>query len=116
MPVTQKRGYDPAGTPGPAAAESVSYGAMKPMRTPPSDLADAGAERPEILPILLDNHARFLAFLERRVGSRDVAEDILQETQGRALGRLAGEAETVDARSMPRRSAGWSWTEGDSPS
>jgi RNA polymerase sigma factor (sigma-70 family) len=35
--------------------------------------------------VLLDNHARFLAFLERRVGSRDVAEDILQEAFVRGL-------------------------------
>lgn len=44
---------------------------------------DAEVERdprdPEVLRILVDNHARFLAFLERRVGSRDLAEDILQE-------------------------------------
>jgi RNA polymerase sigma-70 factor (ECF subfamily) len=99
-----------------------------------SDVAEPGPETPEVLRILLDNHARFLAFLERRVGSRDVAEDILQEafvrsldhtqslrsaesamawfyrvlrnaitdhfrrqeTQGRALDRLAGEAAAVD--------------------
>jgi RNA polymerase sigma factor (sigma-70 family) len=135
MPVKQKSGYGSAGMPGPAPAESVSYLAMKPMRTPASDVAEAGLERPGILPILLDNHARFLAFLERRVGSRDVAEDILQEafvrsldhgrslrsaesaiawfyrvlrnaitdhfrrqeTQGRALGRLAGETETTES-------------------
>jgi len=37
--------------------------------------------------VLLDNHARFLGFLERRVGSRDVAEDILQEAFVRGLGQ-----------------------------
>lgn len=51
----------------------------------------AAAERdphvPEVLRALLDNHARFLAFLERRVESRDVAEDILQEAFVRSLGR-----------------------------
>jgi RNA polymerase sigma factor (sigma-70 family) len=36
---------------------------------------------------LLDNHARFLAFLERRMGSRDDAEDILQEAFVRSLER-----------------------------
>jgi RNA polymerase sigma factor (sigma-70 family) len=50
-----------------------------------------GAERdpgtPEVLGVLLDNHARFLAFLERRVGSRDDAEDILQEAFVRSLDR-----------------------------
>jgi RNA polymerase sigma factor (sigma-70 family) len=40
---------------------------------------------PGVLQVLLDNHARFLAFLERRVGSRDVAEDILQEAFVRSL-------------------------------
>jgi RNA polymerase sigma factor (sigma-70 family) len=40
---------------------------------------------PGVLQVLVDNHARFLAFLERRVGSRDVAEDILQEAFVRSL-------------------------------
>jgi len=44
---------------------------------------DAEVERdphdPEVLRALVDNHTRFLAFLERRVGSHDLAEDILQE-------------------------------------
>ena len=51
--------------------------------------ADGGAERdpqtPEVLAVLLENHARFLAFLERRVGSREEAEDILQEAFVRSL-------------------------------
>lgn len=55
-------------------------------------LVDAdGAERdpgtPEVLRVLLDNHTRFLSFLERRVGSRDDAEDILQEAFVRSLDR-----------------------------
>lgn len=37
--------------------------------------------------MLLDNHARFLGFLERRVGSRDEAEDILQDAFVRSIGR-----------------------------
>jgi RNA polymerase sigma factor (sigma-70 family) len=41
----------------------------------------------EPIQILLDNHARFLSFLERRVGSRDEAEDILQEAFVRSLDR-----------------------------
>jgi RNA polymerase sigma factor (sigma-70 family) len=52
-----------------------------------------GAERdpgtPEVLRVLLDDHARFLSFLERRVGSRDDAEDILQEAFVRSLDRAA---------------------------
>jgi RNA polymerase sigma-70 factor (ECF subfamily) len=41
------------------------------------------------LNVLVENHRRFLAFLERRVGSRDVAEDILQDAFVRSLDRVA---------------------------
>jgi RNA polymerase sigma factor (sigma-70 family) len=44
-------------------------------------------EAPEVLRLLLDNHARFLEFVERRVGSRDDAEDILQEAFVHSLNR-----------------------------
>jgi RNA polymerase sigma-70 factor (ECF subfamily) len=37
---------------------------------------------------LVDNHRAFLRFLERRVGSREEAEDILQDAFGRSLERL----------------------------
>ncbi|HUR95494.1 MAG TPA: RNA polymerase sigma factor [Gemmatimonadales bacterium] len=40
-----------------------------------------------MLRLLVDNHARFLGFLERRVGSREEAEDILQEAFVRSIGR-----------------------------
>jgi RNA polymerase sigma-70 factor (ECF subfamily) len=54
-------------------------------------VAADGAERdpatPEVLRVLLDSHTRFLAFLECRVGSRDDAEDILQEAFVRSLER-----------------------------
>lgn len=43
----------------------------------------------EVLRILLANHARFLAFVERRVGSREDAEDILQEAFVRSLDRAS---------------------------
>jgi RNA polymerase sigma-70 factor (ECF subfamily) len=42
---------------------------------------------PEVVDVLVENHRRFLAFLERRVGSREVAEDILQEAFVRGLER-----------------------------
>jgi RNA polymerase sigma-70 factor (ECF subfamily) len=42
---------------------------------------------PDVLDVLVDNHRRFLAFLERRVGSREAAEDILQEAFVRSLER-----------------------------
>ena len=45
----------------------------------------SGPEGPDAVRVLVDNHARFLAFLERRVDSREVAEDILQEAFVRGL-------------------------------
>jgi RNA polymerase sigma factor (sigma-70 family) len=44
---------------------------------------------PEVVDVLVANHRRFLAFLERRVGSREVAEDILQDAFVRGLPRAA---------------------------
>ena len=41
----------------------------------------------DVLEVLVENHRRFLAFLERRVGSRDEAEDILQDAFVRSLDR-----------------------------
>jgi RNA polymerase sigma-70 factor (ECF subfamily) len=43
---------------------------------------------PEIVAALVANHREFLAFLERRVGSRALAEDILQDAFARGLDRL----------------------------
>lgn len=43
---------------------------------------------PDVLGALVDNHRRFLAFLERRVGSRAEAEDLLQDGFVRALERV----------------------------
>lgn len=42
---------------------------------------------PEVISVLVDGHARFLGFLERRVGQRDRAEEILQQAFVRALER-----------------------------
>src|SRR5512138_2305432 len=56
------------------------------MRLEP-ETAERDPEAPGTLGILLENHARFLGFLERRVGSREEAEDILQEAFVRSLGR-----------------------------
>ena len=42
---------------------------------------------PEVIGVLVENHRRFLAFLERRVSSREVAEDILQDAFVRGLAR-----------------------------
>jgi RNA polymerase sigma factor (sigma-70 family) len=42
----------------------------------------------EVAAIFVANHRSFLRFLERRVGSRAIAEDILQEAFVRGMGRL----------------------------
>jgi len=41
------------------------------------------------MPLLVENHARFLDFLERRVGSREVAEDILQDAYLRGIDKAS---------------------------
>ena len=53
---------------------------------------DEAAQQPlgrEVVAVLVDNHRAFLAFLEKRVGRRDVAEDLLQEAFARGLDKLA---------------------------
>jgi RNA polymerase sigma-70 factor (ECF subfamily) len=52
--------------------------------------AHAGQPSPEVVRVLIDNHRQFLAFLERRVGSRAVAEDLLQEAFARGLDKIEG--------------------------
>jgi RNA polymerase sigma factor (sigma-70 family) len=57
-----------------------------PNEPPPSDAPrglDAGVAQK-----LVDNHREFLRFLERRLGRRDVAEDILQNAFARGLDKL----------------------------
>jgi RNA polymerase sigma factor (sigma-70 family) len=44
---------------------------------------------PATLEVLAENHRRFLAFLQRRVGSREAAEDILQDAFVRGIGKAA---------------------------
>ncbi len=43
---------------------------------------------PAAVAVLVDNHRAFLRYLERRIGSREVAEDILQDAFVRNLDRL----------------------------
>ena len=48
----------------------------------------AGPEAdPAVVRLLVDNHRRFLAFLTKRVRSREVAEDILQDAFVRGIGK-----------------------------
>src|SRR5262245_8056769 len=49
-------------------------------------MADSEVAR-EVLPALLENHRAFLRYVERRVGDRALAEDILQDAFAKALSR-----------------------------
>jgi RNA polymerase sigma-70 factor (ECF subfamily) len=40
---------------------------------------------PDVVDVLVENHRRFLSFIERRVGNRAVAEEILQAAYARAV-------------------------------
>src|SRR5262245_49835 len=51
---------------------------------------------PDVVAVLVENHRRFLEFVTRRVGSREVAEDILQEAFVRGLTR-AGQLRDTDS-------------------
>ena len=44
--------------------------------------------RSELSAVLVENRRAFLSFLERRVGHRDVAEDVLQEAFARSLDKV----------------------------
>jgi RNA polymerase sigma factor (sigma-70 family) len=46
------------------------------------------AETSDVLSTLVDNHRTFLAFIERRVGNRAVAEEILQSAFVKSLDKL----------------------------
>ena len=53
------------------------------------------AERPiaDVASVFVANHRNFLAFLERRLGSRAIAEEILQDAFVRGIGRVASDDE-----------------------
>ncbi|MEO6596666.1 MAG: sigma-70 family RNA polymerase sigma factor [Planctomycetota bacterium] len=51
------------------------------MNRPP----DERAMTPEVLQTLVDNHREFLAFVERRIGDRTAAEDLLQDAFVRGM-------------------------------
>jgi RNA polymerase sigma factor (sigma-70 family) len=50
--------------------------------------ASEGRPASEVVSALVGNHRQFLAFLERRVGSRAIAEDILQDAFVRGIDKL----------------------------
>lgn len=54
------------------------------------DPAEPWETSPASLAILLENHRKFLSFLQARVGDRAIAEDILQDAFVRNLSKLEG--------------------------
>ena len=66
-----------------ATAPSASPAAAEPAGEP------APIPAP-VLAVLVDNRARFLAFLEKRAGGRDAAEEILQQAYVRGMDRGGG--------------------------
>lgn len=58
------------------------------LRGPTATVMDDSESTPETVRVLVDNHRQFLAFLEKRVGDRAVAEDILQEAFARGLDKI----------------------------
>lgn len=50
---------------------------------------DSVDERARVVNVLVDNHRAFLRFLEKRVGDRALAEDLLQDAFTRNLDRLS---------------------------
>ncbi len=73
---------------------------MSPRREDRANGAEAEAGfSPAVVRVLIANHRRFLGFLERRIGRRDLAEELLQEafTRGIARGRTLRDDESVVA-------------------
>lgn len=56
----------------------------------PQDDAPALEPSPAVVDRLVDNHREFLGFLERRVGDRALAEDLLHDAFVRGLDKLGG--------------------------
>ncbi len=54
-------------------------------------------ESAETIRVLVDNHREFLRFLERRVGDRALAEDILQDAFVKSMGTAGSVRETDSA-------------------
>jgi len=54
----------------------------------PTDAAAGSSLRGEAIVVLAANRRAFLSFLERRVGGRDAAEDVLQDAFARSLDKV----------------------------
>jgi len=59
------------------------------MTEPHAAEPDPTDDRTRVADVLVENHRAFLRFLERRVGNRALAEDLLQDAFARNLDRLS---------------------------
>lgn len=92
--------------------------AIAPSVTPAAAEAPAEPSLPApVLAVLVDNRARFLAFLEKRVGGRDAAEEILQHAYVRGMahggGLRAGESAVAWFYRLLRNVLADHWRHGD---
>ena len=73
-----------------AAEELASRPQMTRLRFMADETSEDAARPldPEVAQTLVENHREFLRFLERRLGRRDLAEDILQDAFTRGLDKL----------------------------
>src|SRR3954447_19596417 len=62
------------------------------MNTQPETRGDSPSQQ-ELVAVLAQNGRAFLSFLERRVGGRELAEDVLQDAFARSLDRLPATSE-----------------------
>jgi RNA polymerase sigma-70 factor (ECF subfamily) len=62
---------------------------LRMMSGPRTVEPDSADDRTRIASVLVENHRAFLRFLERRVGDRALAEDLLQEAFTRNMDRLS---------------------------
>ncbi|MFL5246744.1 MAG: RNA polymerase sigma factor [Myxococcales bacterium] len=62
------------------------------MNTEPEPRGDSPS-RQELVAVLAENGRAFLSFLERRVGGRELAEDVLQDAFARSLDKLPATSE-----------------------
>lgn len=73
---------------GPAASYAVRAMAEGPASSLP-------APTPEVVSVLVENHRDFLRFVERRVGNRAIAEEIVQDAFVRGMGHAHEIEESV---------------------
>jgi RNA polymerase sigma-70 factor (ECF subfamily) len=60
--------------------------------------AEAQVIAPDVIASLLESQREFLGFLERRLGDRALAEDLLQDAFAKSLGKVAALRESDSAR------------------